>query len=107
MKRSTYDAFIDRRSFTADHFPPGSATMSTAHARVPTGRETRRYSLGEIAEHADCEGVFKSGGGRGIRTPEGLHLSGFQAPTSNLGLLLNTDPAPRAMSSVGNFPTGS
>jgi len=37
---------------------------------------------GAGATNYDVGIVFGIGGGRGIRTPEGLHLSGFQAPTA-------------------------
>jgi len=46
-------------------------------------------------------------GGRGIRTPEGLHPSCFQAPTAIRRLLLNTKPDPEGHFLSGDFTTGS
>jgi hypothetical protein len=61
-----------------------------------------QLSRGAAAERGKSEY-----GGRGIRTPEGLHLSGFQAPTAIWRLLLNTKPGPEGHFHSGDFTTGS
>src|SRR6266851_7440338 len=70
-KPSGFGLFLD--TFTSPFRLPGASLAAPGKRRKPALQPVFVFSLSREAPLKK-----RAGGGRGIRTPEGLHLSGFQ-----------------------------